>query len=365
MRLDRLRETLRRRRLSGFLVTDIINVRYLSGFRGSSGFVVVTGRKNVFVTDFRYREQAERELGAFGVAWDLVIEKGDRPGLIRRLASRLGVRSLGCEAAVPYDFFQRLSRSGVALRPVAGIIEKQRERKDRDEITLIRQAARRAEAAFRDIKGYLKVGRREREIAFMLEERLKRRGCSRIPFDIIVASGANSAMPHARATDKKLSPGDLVVLDWGGEADGYCSDMTRTFLMAGGGTGAGKGRSGDLAKKREIYGHVLKANRKAVSYVAPGVESRSVDGAARKVIREAGYGEFFGHGTGHGVGLDVHELPRVSWRKSETIEEDMVFTVEPGIYLEGLGGVRIEDMVLVKTQGAKLLTTLPRSLEVL
>ena len=310
------------------------------------------------MTDFRYREQAAREISRAGggeADWDLVIEKGDRLKTIRDLVRRLGIAVLGFESTLSYESYEGLSKCRVGLRSLRGCVERIREVKDREEIRLLGDAVRRAEDAFLDVKGYIRQGARESAIALRLEERLKKRGCNHLPFDIIVASGPNSAMPHARASDKKLSHGDLVVVDWGGEAEGYCSDMTRTFLM----------RGGDLSRKKEIYTHVLKANRAAVAAVVPGVESRVVDNAARESIKRAGYGEFFGHGTGHGVGLEVHELPRVTWTRSEPVKEGMVFTIEPGIYLKDLGGVRIEDMVLAKTKGAELLTRLPRELEII
>lgn len=320
----------------------------------------MTRKKNVFVTDFRYREQAASELSrthvvAGDTGWDIVIEKGDRLKTIRNLIHRLGIRALGFESTISYEFYEGLSKCEVSLRPLGGYVEKIREVKDREEIRLIRDAVKRAEEAFIDVKGYIRRGAREKAIALRLEERLKKRGCNHLPFDIIVASGANSAMPHARASEKKLSPGDLVVVDWGGESGGYCSDMTRTLLL----------RGGDLLKKKEIYSLVLRANKAAVAAAVPGIETKVVDKAARDTIRKAGYDKFFGHGTGHGVGLEVHELPRVTWTRSEPIKEGMVFTIEPGIYLEGIGGVRIEDMVLARAKEAELLTGLPRKLEVL
>ena len=317
------------------------------------------------MTDFRYREEAERELskkdsrgGATSrssVAWEIVIEKGNRFGTIRKLLRSLGVGMLGFESSVSYEVFSALSRIGAGLKPLRGLVEGLRAVKDADEIALIRQAVRRAEDAFRDIKPRIRAGRSELEIAGMLEERLKKRGCNRIPFDIIVASGDNAAMPHAKATEKRLSPGDLVVVDWGGEAEGYVSDMTRTLLL----------RGGDMTRKKGIYEAVLKANRDAISSVSPGEQGKIIDGTARESIGNAGYGEYFGHGTGHGVGLEVHELPRITWTKRTVVQEHMVFTVEPGIYLPGLGGVRIEDMVLVRSAGCEVLTTLPKNLEII
>lgn len=376
MRLAGLREFFEKKRTQGYLIANIINVRYLSGFTGSSGFILITKDKNIFVTDFRYKEQAERELSGGGnegrrkafprrerVGWDIVIEKGDRLRIIKKLVADLRIRTLGFETTVSYEFFKGLSRCGAGLRSFRDAVEKLREVKGHEEVLSLRMAVRRAEDAFRDVRPHIKQGRSEREIALRLEERLKKRGCNRIPFDIIVASGDNSAMPHARATSKKLSAGDLVVVDWGGEAGGYSSDMTRTFLIKRSGSADGPGR--DVARKRALHRHVLNANRRAVSVVRPGIESRTVDAAARDVIKNAGYGEFFGHGTGHGVGLEVHELPRVTWSRSETLRENMIFTIEPGIYVPGVGGVRIEDMVLVRPEGPEVLTKLPRGLEII
>jgi Xaa-Pro aminopeptidase len=228
--------------------------------------------------------------------------------------------------------------------------------KDRGELRSISRAVERAGNAFIETKPYIRKGASELQLAARLEEALKKNGCRTLPFDIIVASGPNSSMPHARPTDNRIKPGDLVVIDWGGESDGYCSDMTRTFLMGGG---------ADSSKKKEIYNIVLEANKKATGSVRDGAHARTVDKTAREVIKNAGYGEYFGHGTGHGVGLDVHELPRISRLGRETVKHGMVFTIEPGIYLPGTGGVRIEDMVVAGKDGCRVLTDLPRELEIL
>jgi Xaa-Pro aminopeptidase len=345
-----LQEMLRRKRLDGLLVTDINNVRYMTGFSGTSGFALITGTKAFFVTDFRYRDQAAEEVKG----WIIIMEKGKRIRTIQELSRRNSISRLGFESSVSYNFYEKLSRTGMGLHPLEQVVEKLRARKDKFEINAIKEAVRRAEAAFLDVKPYIKCGTRERSVALRLEESLKKRGCRRIPFDVIVASGPNSAMPHARQTEKKLIKGDLLVIDWGGEADGYFSDMTRTFLMKGG---------TQYGRKKEIYETVLEANRKAIRSVCPGLESRQIDEAARALIRKAGYGEFFGHGTGHGVGLQVHEAPRITWSTSEIIMEDMVFTIEPGIYIPGLGGVRIEDIVVVGKKKAGTLTSLSKELE--
>lgn len=350
-RLTKLKESLRRRKIDAFLITDINNVRYLTGFSGSSAIVLITEDENIFVTDFRYKEQAEKEIEG----WNIVIEKEGALKTIKTLSKKIGIKEVGFESSAPYEFFKKLSILGLNPRPFKGLIEKLRAVKDTTEIDLIKEAIRRAESAFLEVKPYIREGTKEREIALRLEERLKEKGCRFLPFDIIVASGANSALPHVRPTEKRLSPGDLVVIDWGGEAGGYFSDMTRTFLI----------KDGDSSKKREIYQLVLEANRKAISCISPGVRSCEVDSCARNIIKKAGYGEFFGHGVGHGVGLQIHESPRITWNKKEVIKENMVFTIEPGIYVSGIGGVRIEDMVVVKPDGATVLTGLPKELEII
>lgn len=330
------------------------NVRYLSGFRGSSAFILLTKTKNIFVTDFRYKDEVEKEFAG----WDVLIDTSGRIKTLKRLVGSLGLRSLAFESSISYDFFRHLSGCGVRLVPLGNMVEHIRAEKDHAEITSIKEAIRRAEAAFGEVRPLIKAGKRERYIALLLEEKLKKRGCSGIPFDIIVASGVNAARPHAQATEKKLAAGDLVVIDWGGEADGYLSDMTRTLLL--------KGREGmALAKKKEIYMAVLKANRKAIGAVRAGIEAKVIDTAARDIIKKAGYDKCFGHGTGHGVGLEVHEFPPISWTKKDVIRENMVFTIEPGIYIGGLGGVRIEDMVLARQCGHEVLTKLPRKLEII
>lgn len=352
-RLDRLKEFVEKKKVRGFLVTNILNVRYLSGFKGSSGLIIVSGDRNIFVTDFRYKEEAESSLSQSG--WEISIEKGGWIKTLKNLVSSLGIRSLGFESSVPYEFFDGLKRCRVRLDPFRHVVENLRAVKDKGEINLIKEAVRRAERAFLEVKPYIRPGIRERQIALMLEDKLKKTGCKRIPFDIIVASGANSSMPHARATDKGLSPGELVVIDWGGEAEGYFSDMTRTLLL----------RGPDISGKREMYKTVLKANRKAVAAVGPGINGRSIDRAARDVIKDAGYGKLFGHGTGHGIGLEVHEKPHITWTRDEEVIENMVFTIEPGVYAPGIGGVRIEDMVLVRRKGCEVLTGLPRNLDII
>jgi len=341
------------RGVDGFLITDMVNVRYLSGFTGSAGFIVLAknkGGEGTFVTDSRYALQAEREVEGLKIH----IEKRPAPRAVEALARKLGIRTLGVEDTISVGVFNALSSRSLRLKAFRDPVRTLRAVKEAGEVANIREAVRRAEAAFLEVRPYIRAGRREREIAWRLEERLRKKGCRRIPFDIIVASGPNSALPHARAAERKLSAGDLVVVDWGGEAGGYFSDMTRTLLI----------RGKDTARKREIHRIVLEAQRKAITAVRPGISSLEIDSAARDVIKRAGYGRHFGHGLGHGVGLEVHELPRISPVRKARLREGMVFTVEPGVYVPGLGGVRIEDMVLLRQVGAEVLTSLPRGLDV-
>jgi Xaa-Pro aminopeptidase len=356
-RLKKLRKSLKS--LDAFLVTDMNNVRYLTGFTGSSGFVLLTKERGVFATDSRYEEQAAKEvrgrLPGEEFPYEVVVEKNSMFLAVRGLVRKMGIERLGVEASVSYEAFSRFSAYAPQVRAVSGAVQKLRQIKGADELRRIREAVRRAEAAFLEVKPHIRAGVKERAIALRLEDRLRKKGCRRIPFDIIVASGPNSAMPHAGVTERRLSPGDLVTLDWGGEAEGYYSDMTRTLLL----------RGRDMGRKKEIYSLVLKANGQARAAVAPGAGSREIDGAARDIIKKAGYGNCFGHGLGHGVGLQVHELPRITWSANVTLREGMVVTIEPGVYVSGLGGVRIEDMVAVDKRGAELLTSLPRKLEVI
>ncbi len=350
-RLTAITDALGAKGVDGIIITDLKNVRYLSGFTGSSACLLITGKHRLFFTDFRYEEQSGKEVHGF----DIFIEKEERPRLALEKAKLLGVRTLGFESTASYAFYRALLRKGVRVRAVTNLVEDMRRTKDRTEMELIGKAVTRAEKAFSEIKPHIRVGVKETQIAVRLEEALKKNGCATLPFDIIVAAGANSSMPHAKPGDSKIRSGDLVVVDWGGEAGGYNSDMTRTLLM----------RGPDLAKKKEIYQTVLKANLAGIAAVKDGVPARLVDKAARDEIKKAGYEEFFGHGTGHGVGLDVHELPRISRLGRESVRTGMVFTVEPGIYLPGLGGVRIEDMVAAGAKGCRVMTTLPKELDIL
>jgi Xaa-Pro aminopeptidase len=345
-------ESLASKGINGMLVSTIRNVRYLTGFTGSSACLLITKKERIFFTDSRYEEQSRREVRGF----DIVIEREERPKQVLEKAKSTGIRTLGFESTVSYAFYKSLLRKGFKVKSVTNLIEEMRKIKSRLELKMIGKAVERAEKAFVEVKPYIKPGFSERHLGLRLEAALKNQGCAVIPFDLIVASGKNSAMPHARPTDNRIKQGDFIMFDWAGEAEGYFSDMTRTFLLKGG---------KDVSRKIDVYTAVLNANQRAITSVREGVIARTVDKTARDVIKKAGYGDYFGHGTGHGVGLDVHELPRISRFARETIRAGMVCTIEPGIYLPGIGGVRIEDMVHAEKQGCTLLTSLPKKLEIL
>lgn len=339
-------------KVDGILITDLVNVRYLSGFTGTSGYLIITPEHALFVTDFRYQEQAREEVKGFNVR----IERSERTGEIKEITDKYSIRTLGFEDHdVSYAFYSKLSKKKVKLKPLTGLIESMRIIKTTEEISLIRRAVKRAEAAFRKLQPHIRPGTTEEKLALKLEELLKKEGCKILPFEVIVASGFMSALPHAKPTGKVLKKGDLVVFDWGGECGGYYSDMTRTVLING----------RNISRQKELYNTVLEAHKRAVKAVRPDIKTALVDAAARDYIGSKGYDEHFGHGTGHGVGLEVHEKPVVSWRSNFLLKENMVFTVEPGIYLPGFGGVRIEDMVVVKKNGAESLNRLSKKLKII
>ena len=347
-----LRKKLSAFKVDGILITDLVNVRYLTGFTGTSGYLIITSKHALFVTDFRYKEQAADEVSGFKVR----IERSDRSGEIKEIADTYGIRTLGFEDHnVPYAFYKKLTNRKIRLKPLTGVTESLRIVKIHAELSYMKTAATRAEAAFKKLQPFIRHGITEEKLALKLEELLKKEGCKILPFAVIVASGFMSALPHAKPTGKALKKGDLVVFDWGGECEGYFSDMTRTVLLNG----------SNISRQKELYYTVLEAHKRAVGSIKPGIKAAIVDAAARDYIDDKGYDEFFGHGTGHGVGLEVHEKPFISWRSNEILKENMVFTVEPGIYLPGFGGVRIEDMVVVKKNGAESFNTLSKQLKII
>lgn len=338
-------------RLDALLITDIKNIRYLTNFSGSSGFLLVTGEKAIFVTDFRYKTQAEEEVRGL----ELRIEKEKIQDTVVKLIQEFGLETLGFEAqTLSFDLYKKISErlDGVELKPTTSFIEDLRVVKEEEEIESIRKSIGIAEEAFGNILKTLKPGLMEKDIAIALEYELRKEGSGPIPFDIIVSSGKRAALPHASSSEKRLEEGDLVIIDWGAQSDGYNSDISRTLILGNG-----------SPEREKIYSIVLDAQKEAIKEIRPGISFSTLDAVARDFIKDAGYGEYFGHGLGHGIGLSVHEAPHISWQGEGILKEGMVFTVEPGIYIPELGGVRIEDIVLVKEEGAEVLTHLPKELQ--
>jgi Xaa-Pro aminopeptidase len=328
--------------ITALLVTQRENVRYLTGFTGSAGFVLVTARRIYLVTDFRYKLQARNETRGAAI----VIQKTDWATALKETATRSGVTTLWFdESSLTVDRIRKLRGIGLVLKGKKDLVAGLRRIKDDRELSCLRTAVRRAEEAFLELHKHIKPGVTERELGLRLEYLMREKGARRSAFDIIVASGRNGAMPHASVTNRRIKNGDLVTIDFGAEADGYFSDITRTICIGP-----------PSPRQREIHDLVHRAQQAAIERARPGVPCSSVDEAARSLISK------FGHATGHGIGLMVHEGPTLSRLSKDRVEEGMVFTVEPGVYIPGWGGVRIEDMVLATKDGVRLLTSLPRKL---
>jgi Xaa-Pro aminopeptidase len=350
-RIERLKELLAESDLSGIVVTDMKNVRYLCGFSGSDGALVVTQEDGVFLTDGRYTIQAADEVDVFPVR--------EYKNKIKAIASAIcdfELKRVGIESHhMTLFFFENLGAAldGVELFPLKRNLAELRMIKDDEEIALLSRAVKIAEDALTEIIPLLTPDTREDDIAVELEYKMKGKGSSALPFPVIVASGDHGALAHAKPGRRQLKSGDLLIIDFGAAYGGYASDETVTFMI-------GK----EDPKSREVYEVVRGAQRQAISAVKPGVSVQEVDREAREYIAEHGFGEFFNHGTGHGVGLDVHELPVVSFSGEGELAAGMVITIEPGIYIAGWGGIRLEDMVLVTEKGSRLLTTLSKSFKV-
>lgn len=351
-RTEPLRALMRERGVEAMLIQKPENRRYVTGFSGSAGFVLVSATASILLVDFRYVEQAQTEAPAFEVI------KAERQFIdtLAEVVPARGLGRIGFESdAMSYkqyeDFSKRLAPA--VLVPVEGV-DRLRWVKDADEIARITRAVEIADEAFAHIRSILRTGAVEREIAIEMEFFMRRRGADKEAFETIVASGPRSALPHGRASERVLARGDFVTLDFGALYQGYVSDCTRTVVL------------GEASpKQREIYQLVLAAQRAALSGIKPGISGKDADTIARKIIADAGYGEAFGHSLGHGVGLAVHEGPTLSPREEAILAPGMVVTVEPGIYLAGWGGVRIEDLVVITEAGCRPLTRSPKELLIL
>jgi Xaa-Pro aminopeptidase len=353
-RLRKLRTSIAERQLDAILLSQPENLRYLSGFTGSSGWLLISEKKTILATDFRYVEQAKEESPDF----EIIQAKRELNDWLPDLASDLRWHKLGFEAnCISYNTHHKLSEAlktrqiDLALVPTTDIVEQLRSIKEPEELEFITKAAALIDIASEQAKAIVRPGTTEKEVAWEIEKFLRQEDSEGIPFEIIVASGTNSALPHALPTEKIMRPGEPVLIDMGARINGYCSDLSRTLLL------------GETDKiLREIYDIVLKSQITAIEGIESGMDASQADQLARSVIVEAGYGDAFGHSLGHGVGLAVHELPTLGPSSSNSLTDGMVFTIEPGIYLVGQGGVRIEDMVVLENGKARVLTKAKKDL---
>jgi Xaa-Pro aminopeptidase len=357
-RVHRLRAGLDDSGCDALLVTHMVNVRYLTGFTGSAAIVLLTADGMLFVTDGRYGDQAVEQLTAAGVDFHLHVglTGGAQKEYLKEAAA--GIARLGLEADdVTWAQQRRFAGEwfpGSELVPTEGLVEGLRRVKDEGEVARMAEAARIADDALAKVRPRLAEGPTEREIALELDFEMRRLGAAGSSFETIVASGPNGAKPHHRPGDRRIGPGELVVIDFGAIVDGYCSDMTRTLCV-------GEPSSPVAARMVEV---VAESQQAGVDAVRAGVEAKAVDEACRTIIADAGWADAFLHSTGHGVGLDIHEAPRVGAASSDILGAGWVVTVEPGVYLPQYGGVRIEDTVVVTEEGCTVLTNAPKDLVV-
>lgn len=351
-KINKLRADFKENGIDGMLITNPFNRRYMSNFTGTTGVVLISEEKAVFITDFRYIEQATKQCEGY----EIVENKGPIQEKIAEEVKRLGITKLGIEQDdVTYGLYKVYEKLiNAQLVPLSGIVEKIRLIKNEQEIKILKEAADIADAAFKHILDFIKPGITELEVSNELEFYMRKIGATSSSFDTIVASGYRSAMPHGVASEKVIEKGDFVTLDYGAYYKGYCSDITRTISV------------GEPDKKlKEIYYVVLEAQLKGIEEFKPGLSGKEADSITRDYITSKGYGDYFGHSTGHGVGLEIHEGPTLSSRSGNILKPGMVVTCEPGIYLPGLGGVRIEDDLVITDKGNELLTHSAKELIIL
>jgi Xaa-Pro aminopeptidase len=344
-RIDKLVGGLGEKNIDSILISHAENRRYLSGFDGSAGFLIITPKKKILATDARYTVQARSQAPDY----EIVTISSDIGGWLPELASEFNIKKLGFEEGhLTFSLYRRLcdildkGKSGLKLIPVDNMVEPLRAVKEPEEVELIAQAAGIADAAMGHIRESLRPGMTEIEAAWEIEKFMREKGSQSLPFEVIVASGPNSALPHAQPSARAIREGEPIVIDIGSRVEGYASDLSRTLCLSA---------PDDTFKK--VYDTVLGAQAGAIALIKPGMTGAEADKLSRTIIEEGGYGEAFGHGLGHGVGLEVHEYPRLGPGSVEELAEGMVFTVEPGIYIEGWGGVRIEDLVVIEAGKVK------------
>ncbi|MCD6452944.1 MAG: aminopeptidase P family protein [Dehalococcoidales bacterium] len=345
-RLEKLRQRLAEKELDAILVSQAENRRYLSGFDGSDGYLLITPEDAILATDSRYLEQARNQTD-----YQLFPANGTMNSWLTELLTGLNLRGLGFETDISFSLYQRLSdilnrvSPQTQLIPIEGWIESLRSVKEAAEVKLITRAAAISDAAIEHIMDAIRPGMTEQAVAWEIEKFMREQGSEAIPFEVIVASGTNSALPHARPSLKPIGEGEPIIIDIGARVNGYCSDLSRTLYLG----------SPDETFRR-VYDSVLGAQLTAIATVEEGMTGGEADSMARIVIDESGYGNAFSHALGHGVGLAVHELPRLGPNSKDKLTNNMVFTIEPGIYLPGWGGVRLEDLVIMEKGKIKLIS---------
>ncbi|MBO0475936.1 aminopeptidase P family protein [Vagococcus sp. DIV0080] len=351
-RVDKLREKMKAEGIASFLITSPYNLRYLTGFTGTTGVALIGLEEAFFITDFRYTEQAAKQC----VGYEIVKNVGPILEVVADLVESKTIENLAFEESfVAFKQYVELETLlEVDLIPVSGMIEELREIKDESEIAIVEKACEIADKAFSHILTYIKPGMTEIQVANELDFYMRSLGASGVSFETIVASGLRSAMPHGVASDKVIEQGDMITIDFGCYYNGYVSDMTRTISL---------GEPSD--KLREIYEIVKEAQQRVLDAAKPGMSGIELDAIARDYIASKGYGEAFGHSTGHGIGLEIHEGPNVSKLAEKAFVPGNIITNEPGIYLPGIGGVRIEDDMLVTENGIKRLTHSEKELIIL
>ena len=353
-RIEKIRDMMEKKDLDGLLVEKSVNRFYLTGFTGTAGRVLFTPENNYFITDFRYTEQANSQTEGYE------IKEINRkvPEKIADILKEDKVEKLGFEAKEvsyhTYKDYKEKFGENVEMISTKDLVQKIRLVKEKSEIEKIKKAIEITDKAFEHILDYIEVGKTEKEIALELEYFMKKQGGEKNAFDFIVASGKRSSMPHGVASDKKIEYGDFVTMDFGTFYQGYCSDMTRTIVV---------GEASE--KQKDIYNKVLEAHNAVIEQIKPGMTGKEADAIARDIITDAGYEDNFGHGLGHGIGVEVHEGPRASYTSDNEIKPGMLVTDEPGIYIADWGGVRIEDDLLITDDGCKPLNNSPKELIVL
>jgi Xaa-Pro aminopeptidase len=348
-RLSILRNKMDKKAIDAVLLWGDINRNYITGFTGDESCAIITKGKSIFITDSRYIEQAKLQVKGF----DILDHKGDFVGFIASLVKEANINKLCFEEDIlSYSQYTKFKNAlECEFLPLEGLVEEMRLIKDKDEIDNITKAAQIADKAFDHMLQFIQVGMKETEIALELEFFMKKQGASDLSFTSIVASGVRSSMPHGVASDKRIKESEFLTLDFGCVYNGYCSDMTRTLVI------------GEPTEEMiNIYNTVKEAQQLALVEIAPGIKCSEVDKIARDYITSKGYGKYFGHGLGHGVGCEIHEAPRLSPKSEATLQSGMVVTDEPGVYVPEFGGVRIEDLILVTEDGYKVLSKSPKEL---